>query len=83
MKRILAYVLSLCMALLLIGCGQNNAQQDSSQGEDGDGEGTLKIALCLTGPANDGGWCHGDPGYPCHGKGGDPDQPGNGRLLNQ
>ena len=30
MKRILAYVLSLCMALLLIGCGQNNAQQDSS-----------------------------------------------------
>ena len=26
---------------------------------------------------------HGDPGYPCHGKGGDPDQPGNGRLLNQ
>lgn len=57
MKRILAYVLSLCMALLLIGCGQNNAQQDSSQGEDGGGEETLKIALCLTGPANDGGWC--------------------------
>lgn len=58
MKRIFALMLSLCMVLLLIGCGQESTQQgSSSQGEEGGGTDPLKVALCLTGPANDGGWC--------------------------
>ena len=57
MKRILVYVLSLCTVLLLFGCGQNNVQQNTSQGNDGNSSEKLKVALCLTGPANDGGWC--------------------------
>ena len=43
--------------LLLFGCGQNNVQQNTSQGNDGNSSEKLKVALCLTGPANDGGWC--------------------------
>ena len=50
MKRLLALFLSLCLMATLVGC-----QGDSAGGDDN--ANPLKVALCLTGPANDGGWC--------------------------
>lgn len=46
MKKLL--IMSLVCALLvsLVGCTSGSADND-----------TLKVALCMTGPANDGGWC--------------------------
>ena len=59
MKRIVALMLvALCMLLFLVGCGQESTQSDApSQSTEESGSAPLKVALCLTGPANDGGWC--------------------------
>ncbi|MEA4942590.1 Purine-binding protein [bioreactor metagenome] len=54
MKRFFALALSLCMILALFGCGQQTAETPPAQNDE---ETPLQVALCLTGPANDGGWC--------------------------
>lgn len=46
MKRLLAILMVVCFVFSLSACGQPTQ-----------GNGKLKVALCLTGPANDGGWC--------------------------
>lgn len=53
MKKFLALALILCMALTAFGCAQGTP--NAPQG--GDKDTPLQVALLLTGPANDGGWC--------------------------
>ena len=55
MKKFLSTLFTALFILVLVGCGNQQSQPDSSSG--GKGEQALKAALCLTGPANDGGWC--------------------------
>ena len=59
MKRFLSTFLAVLLVLALSGCGERPSQLDDSSNSsaNNDAEQPMKIALCLTGPANDGGWC--------------------------
>lgn len=50
MKKLTAVFMVLCMLVFAAGCG--NKPQEAASGEK-----PLKVALCVTGPINDGGWC--------------------------
>lgn len=50
MKKTIAVFMLFCMLLLAAGCG-SKPQEPASADQ------PLKVALCVTGPINDGGWC--------------------------
>jgi basic membrane protein A len=50
MKRVLALLLVVCMMFTITACG--NAQSEEPVADD-----TMKVALVVPGPVNDGGWC--------------------------
>jgi basic membrane protein A len=55
MKHFSVFVLVLCMLISLAACGgKTNSSGTPTARASGD---MLKVALCVTGPVNDGGWC--------------------------
>lgn len=54
MKKIIVFMLAVCMIFTLAACGgTDDAEADTNANADD----ALKVALVVTGPVNDGGWC--------------------------
>ncbi len=51
MKKLLVFVLAVSMIFTLAACGGSDNAEESS------GDDAVKVALAVTGPVNDGGWC--------------------------
>lgn len=52
MKKNLALLLIICMVFALTACGSSDQKTSSGGADEG-----IKVALVVTGPINDGGWC--------------------------
>lgn len=55
MKKLVSLILCLAMLVLLVACSASESK-DGKTADDAS-KGALKVALCVTGSVNDGGWC--------------------------